>query len=97
MHVDITSIATGEPPNIPGGPELASFTDALGGPLTRDPSLERAALIEVLGEARTERVVGVAATFQMMNRLLDGVGAPVSSELRSIAGELGFDPVIIPR
>ena len=97
MEVDITSIATGEPPNIPGGAELAALTNALGAPLGRDPSLERAALIEVLGEARTERVVGVAATFQMMNRLLDGVGAPVSGELRSIAGELGFDAASIPR
>jgi len=95
--VDITSIATGEPPNIPGGAELAALTDVLGAPLPRDPSVERAALIDVLGEAATERVIGVAATFQMMNRLLDGVGAPVSSELRSIAGELGFDPGSIPR
>ncbi|MEM7324730.1 MAG: hypothetical protein AAF531_16700 [Actinomycetota bacterium] len=49
------------------------------------------------GEAVAERAVSVCATFQMMNRLLDGVGAPVNARLHPLAAELGFEPGDLPR
>ena len=58
---------------------------------------ERDALVAVAGTEVAERAVGVAATFQMMNRLLDGVGAPVHQRLHPLAVELGFEPAAIPR
>jgi len=44
-----------------------------------------------------ERAIGVIATFQMMNRALDGVGAPVHPHLHPFAIELGFNPNDLPR
>ncbi len=64
---------------------------------TAPPVVERDALVAAAGEAFAERAIGVAATFQMMNRLLDGVGAPVHARLHPLAKELGFEPVDIPR
>ena len=61
------------------------------------PTAERDALVAAAGEAVAERAIGVAATFQMMNRLLDGVCAPVNKRLHPIAQELGFEPADIPR
>ncbi len=97
MNVDITSVATGAPPDVPFGVELAALAQAMGTRWTESPTVERAALVAAAGEAVAERAIGVAATFQMMNRLLDGVGAPVSERLHPLAQELGFEPVDIPR
>lgn len=69
------------------------MTTSTGG----EPAAQRAALVTVAGEAVAERAIGVCATFQMMNRLLDGVGAPVRSSLHGIAAELGFNPADLPR
>ena len=63
----------------------------------KDPAAQRWALVATAGEQAAERAVGVCATFQMMNRLLDGVGAPVRIELHGLAAELGFRPDELPR
>ncbi len=64
---------------------------------TTGPTDERDALVAALGAAATERAIGVAATFQMMNRLLDGVGAPVDKALHPLAVELGYEVADITR
>lgn len=79
------------------GAELVALCDALGSGAPTDPASERQALVEVAGADATERAIGIIATFQMMNRLLDGVGAPVNPHLHAIAVELGFDPKDLPR
>lgn len=73
------------------------MTDAVATAWTVEPVAERDALVAAGGAAVAERAIGVAATFQMMNRLLDGVGAPVRPQLHAIAIELGFDPDDIVR
>ncbi len=62
-------------------------------------SEERNALVGALGAIAAERAAGVAATFQMMNRLLDAVGAPVSNKrhFAPIAAALGFELATIGR
>jgi len=62
----------------------------------RSPTPERDDLVAVIGAEGTERLIGVCATFQMMNRLLDGVGAPVNAALYPLAREFGFDPADMP-
>ena len=79
------------------GAELAALVDAMGTGRPIDPVAEREALRAVAGDAAAERAIGVAATFQMMNRLLDGVGAPVNQRLHPLALELGFELADIPR
>lgn len=93
------SVADGTTPNIDAGAELLAFADALGLDPSVDPTLERDALVARIGPAATERASGVAATFQMMNRLLDGVGAPVNNRphLEPIAEALGYRLCDIPR
>lgn len=56
-------------------------------------------MVARLGPNATERAAGVAATFQMMNRLLDGVGAPVNNRphFAPIAEAMGFDLADVPR
>ena len=90
-------MATGDAPDLPFGAELVALADALGSGGPSDPSVERNALIAAAGPEAAERAVGVVATFQMMNRALDGVGAPVHPHLHPFAIELGFDPHHLPR
>ncbi len=97
LDLDITVVANGSPPDVPFGTELAALAQAMGTRWTESPTEERNALIAAAGEAAAERAIGVAATFQMMNRLLDGVGAPVHKSLHPLAAELGFEPADIPR
>ncbi len=90
-------IAAGADPSVGFGVELRALTDALTTNTAVEPVAERDALVAAAGAAVAERAVGVCATFQMMNRLLDGVGAPVRSSLHPIAAELGFEPAELPR
>lgn len=97
INLDITAVATGAPPPLPGGAELAALVEAITTRTAYDPQAERDALGAAIGERATERAIGVCGTFQMMNRLLDGVGAPVAKSLHPLAKELGFEPADIPR
>ena len=82
---------------MPGGATLSAFTEALTANHLGDLAAVRDGLVDDLGPAAAERAVGIAATFQMMNRALDGVGAPVSPDLHPLANELGFSPEDITR
>ncbi len=90
-------MATGAAPDLPFGAELVALTDALGSGAPSDPAAERQRLVDAAGPEAAERAIGVIATFQMMNRALDGVGAPVNPHLHPFAIELGFDPNHLPR
>ena len=91
------AVADGASPAVPVGAELAALVEALTTDTSGEPAAQRQALVAAAGEAVAERAIGVCATFQMMNRLLDGVGAPVRRSLHGIAAELGFDPADIGR
>ena len=97
LGVDLASVADGSPPPLPHGAELLALVDALTTRTATEPTVERAALVTVAGAPATERAVSVCATFQTMNRLLDGVGAPVAVSLHPIAEALGFEPTDLPR
>lgn len=68
------------------------MADALTTHPTIDPAAERAALVSAVGEQGAERAIGVCATFNMMNRTLDGGGVPIPATFDPLAVELGFDP-----
>lgn len=95
MYVHFSRIGDGD--YVPFGAELAALADAMGAGRPVDPAAEREALRAVAGDAVSERAISVAATFQMMNRLLDGVGAPVHERFHPLAVELGFELAQIPR
>lgn len=97
LDLDIAVVATGAQPAVPFGSELTALADELTTNWTAPPTAARTALVAAAGAAVAERAVGVVATFQMMNRLLDGVGAPVHERLHPIAKQLGFEPTDIPR
>lgn len=97
IDLDLAVVATGAPPPFPAGEELAALTLAMTTRPGAEPVAERAALVEAAGPDVAERAIGVCATFQMMNRLLDGVGAPVHPSLHRIATALGLDPASLPR
>lgn len=97
LDIDLAPVSSGADPDVEFGPLLRDLTDALTTGRQDDLGPARSALIEAAGEAVTERAIAVCATFQMMNRLLDGVGAPVSKSLHPIAAALGFRPEELPR
>jgi hypothetical protein len=97
LEFDIGLIASGAIPPIDGGAALAAFTDAITVDHLSDLTTVRADLVSALGAVGAERVVSIASTFQMMNRALDGVGAPVGADLHPIAKQLGFEPTDITR
>lgn len=84
LDVDITSVVDGSTPSVEYGAELSALATALTTNTNAEPRSERNALVSVAGPAVAERAVGVCATFQMMNRLLDGVGAPVNPALHPL-------------
>lgn len=75
-------------PLLPAGSELRDLTDAavLRDPYERDLALP--ALVAAAGEPAAARAAAVAGNFEMMNRLLDGIGVGPGG-MASIAGELG--------
>lgn len=91
IAVDLETVATGHTPALAHGAELAALVDALTTDTARVPSAQLAALVDLAGAEAAERCVAVCATFQMMNRLLDGTGTPLPPGLEPIATTLGFD------
>ena len=89
----------GTVPALPGGAELRDLVDKMGTDLAHSPTAERQAVVATLGPEAAERAIGVVATFHMMNRLLDGVGAPVRMQGRfhAMIHELGFKIDEIPK
>ena len=78
-------------PVLPAGAALARFTTALvEGP---DDALaaRRDALVAEVGEAGAVRAAAVAGNFEMMNRVVDGTGVPVSREAWLMATDLGIE------
>ncbi len=78
-------------PLTPFGPELLAFTDAL---VMRDPdelAIAREALAMQLGDAAVVPAANVVATFEMMNRLLDGVGAPPNPKFMNKDVSIGLN------
>jgi hypothetical protein len=86
---DLRSIAdVTRDPLLPAGRELRDLTDAavLRDPYERDVALP--ALVAAAGEPAAVRSAAVAGNFEMMNRLLDGIGVGPGGMV-SIAPELG--------
>ncbi len=96
-ELDLGLVASGGVPPIPAGAALAALVETMTTRTDRDPSAERAALVSVAGEPATERAIAVCATFNLMNRLLDGVGAPTPANARPMAVHLGFSVDELPR
>ena len=76
-------------PLVPAGREIVAATDAAVLFDADEVPAARAALLAAVGDAGTVRVMAAAGNYQMMNRVLDGVGNPVAAGLASIAAELG--------
>ncbi len=96
-NLDIAVVSTDVAPPLKHGPELVALIDAMTNNTSEPPTAERNALLAAAGPEATDRAIGVCATFQMMNRLLDGVGAPVAELLHPVAATLGYDPATLPR
>lgn len=96
-RLDLEVVARGDTPTFAAGAELAALVDTMTTRPNQDPQAERAALVSVVGEPATERAIAVCATFNLMNRLLDGVGAPTPPNARPMALHLGFTIEELPR
>lgn len=96
-HLDLEVVASGEAPTISAGQELAALVETMTTRPNQDPNTERLALVAKAGERVAERAIAVCATFNLMNRLLDGVGAPTPLNARPMAVHLGFSVEELPR
>lgn len=90
--VDIDLRAIGDSDRHPGRDDAAvllKFTDALVG-RTSDLDDGRAAVSRLLGAEAVAFAAAAAGNFEMMNRVVDAVGVPISASMRSMATELGL-------
>lgn len=74
---------------VPAGDALRTLADAV---TRRDEAMLQAArrgLAAEVGPRGTVTAIAVAANFQMMNRILDATGVPISKRRRDLAAELG--------
>ena len=75
---------------VDGTDEILALTDAV---VMRDNAEYPDARVRAelrFGRDGADRIAMVAANFQMMNRLLDAIGAPVSPRLDPLADEMGL-------
>lgn len=75
---------------VDGSDEILALTDAV---VLRDHAEYPDARVRAelrFGRNGADRIAMVAATFQMMNRLLDAIGAPVSPHRFALAQEMGL-------
>ena len=73
---------------VPDGRRILAFVDAA---VLRDLDelpIARSDLLEAAGVGAVIRVAGVVANFEMMNRIIGGIGVPADSRYAEIAGEL---------
>lgn len=81
-------------PLVPAGRELVAFTDAAV--LRDDHEIEpaRADLVAAVGADGAARAASVAGNFELMNRLLDGMGVGPPERALHLADELGVSPPV---
>ncbi len=80
---DLTIAAIGDPTipiGMPGGNELLHFVDAIVSGSSDDISQAQVAIIEILGPEALVDAAGVFGNFEMMNRVAEGSGIPVSQQ-----------------
>lgn len=92
-HVDLAGIVSPVDPGLPGGRELVALgRAAVGSTVDRGPLDAVAAAI---GDAAAYDAAAVAATFEVMNRVVDAVGLPVATHQRETKADvvelLGLD------
>lgn len=91
VGVKIDLRAIGDRDHHPGRNDAAvllRFTDALVGS-TSELERARAALIDELGPSAVAPAAAAAGNFEMMNRVVDGVGVAVPASMWAMAPELG--------
>lgn len=89
--VDLRSVVdAGVDPLVEWGRPLLEFTDALVLGDTDELPIARRHLIDVAGEAATVRAAGCVGNFQLMNRALDAVLAPVNPVFAPVGAHLGI-------
>ena len=77
-------------PLVEAGVELRAFTTALVGRVG-DLDAARLTLLGAVGRPAAVRAAAVAGNFEMMNRVVDGTGVPVSRDLWRMADSLGVE------
>ena len=91
MAVDLNAVNQRElDPQLPLGSELLDFVDAL---IDRDEDRladARQQLVAVAGPRAAARAALTCANFEMMNRILDSTGVPVTPSMGRISTELGL-------
>ncbi|MGH1488472.1 MAG: hypothetical protein ACRBK7_03625 [Acidimicrobiales bacterium] len=80
---------------MPGGEALLRFVEAAAGSSPDDLALARTSVVETLGVDVMIDAAGVAAAFQMMNRVANATGTPLDEQLigltASVREELDLD------
>jgi len=75
---------------VPAGNDIRALVDAC---VLRDVNEYPDARVRTelrLGRDTADRIVMVAANFEMMNRLLDAIGVPVAAATTGLAAEMGL-------
>ena len=92
MGVEIDLRSVGDRERDPGRADavaLLRFADALVG-RTEDLDSARAQVIDILGPEAVAPAAASAGNFEMMNRLVDGVGVAVPASMHAMGPDLGL-------
>lgn len=79
-------------PLTPAGRALVAFTDAAVLRDVHEIDGARAELVSAVGPDGAARAASVAGNFELMNRLLDGMGVGPPERAMHLADELGVTP-----
>ena len=94
-RIETVDVLGGRSGDVPHGPQLVAFVDAVVGGDPAEANEARAALAADAGPGAVADAAAVLANFEMMTRLADGTGArQLPGRVASIADErarLGFD------
>ena len=94
-RIDTVGLVEGTSTDVPHGPRLVAFVDAVVGGDATDAAEARAALAADAGPAAVADAAAVVANFEMMTRVADGTGArQLPGRLASLEHErarLGLD------
>ena len=77
--------------HVPWGREILGFVDASVLADTDELPEARGELLDQAGPEVVMSVAGVIATFQLMNRLVDAVGAPIDERFDDFLTDLGLE------
>jgi len=90
-ELDLRGVVSDADPRVEHGRALVALATALVRREREALARARDELCAAAGAPAAAAAIAVAATFEMMNRIVDGTGLPINPATRGVARELGLE------